>query len=77
MTQPLVNAKTSPPHIDHREGFEHKNMIIYLSDAVGDTIVGEHSPSPQEDDIIIFGGEKHFHYFPSETRRVVLVMTYA
>ena len=77
MTQPLVNAKTSPPHVDHRDGFEHKNMIIYLSDAGGDTIVGEHRHSPQEDDIIVFGGEKHFHYFPLETRRVVLVMTYA
>ena len=77
LTQPLRHAKTSPPHVDHRDGFEHKNMLIYLTDAGGDTIVGKDRHSPKEDDIIVFGGEIHLHNFPLEKRRVVLVMTYA
>ena len=74
VTEPLKNVERSSSHVDHY--FHHENMLIYLTDAGGKTVVGNDSHNPREDDIIIFGGEPHFHYYPREKRRVVLVATY-
>ena len=75
VTEPLKNVERSSIHVDHY--FPHKNMLIYLTDAGGKTVVDNESHNPREDDIIIFEGEKHSHYYPREKRRVVLVVTYA
>ena len=61
------------PHMDHE--FPHKNMLIYLTDAGGSTIVEGEEFAPEEDDVIIFEG-MHWHKLPKKERRVVLVMTY-
>lgn len=61
-------------HTDH--DFPHQNLIIYLTDAGGETIVkGCASEAPVEDDIVIFSGI-HYHKMPKKKRRVVLVATY-
>ena len=74
LTYPIPGVKQSPPHVDHP--FPHKNMLIYLTDAGGKTVIGNDSHNPREDDIIIFGGEEHFHYYPQQKNRIVLVVTY-
>ena len=74
LTLPLKGSSTSPIHVDHE--YPHKNMLIYLTDAGGETVCNGESHDPKEDDIIIFGGEDHFHYYPQEKRRITLVMTY-
>jgi hypothetical protein len=60
-------------HNDHE--FFHTNILIYLTDAGGDTLVETDEHSPLEDDIIIFRGS-HCHKLPTRKRRVVLVATY-
>ena len=60
-------------HTDH--DFPHKNMLIYLTDAGGNTFVEDEEFAPEEDDVIIFEGE-HCHELPKQKRRGVLVMTY-
>ena len=60
-------------HVDH--DFPHKNMLIYLTDAGGNTFVEDEKFAPEEDDVIIFEG-LHWHQLPKHKRRVVLVMTY-
>lgn len=62
------------PHVDHN--FDHKNIIVYLTNAGGKTFVGDESHDPKEDDVIIFGGETHYFQTPENQRRVVLVATY-
>ena len=68
------HPKVSEVHVDHP--FPHKNVIIYLTDAGGDTIVGDESFSPTEDSACLFEGP-HYHAMPEKDRRVVLVVTYA
>ena len=60
-------------HVDH--DFPHKNMLIYLTDAGGNTFVEDEEFAPEEDDVIIFEG-LHWHQLPKHKRRVVFVMTY-
>jgi len=62
------------PHTDHE--FPHNNIIMYLSDSGGSTIVNSHEYSPSEDDVIVFGGERHYYQTPRHGRRVVLVATF-
>ena len=70
------------PHVDHP--FPHSNMLIFLSDVGGKSIVQrsygndivEESHEPKEDDIIIFGGDLHYHKLPERGRRIVLVVTF-
>ena len=68
------------PHIDH-ENLDHKNLLIYLNDADGDTVVCDDdynvlsSESPKEDKVIIFEG-MHYHYMPTTSRRMVFVCTF-
>lgn len=63
------------PHVDHY--FEHKNLILYLTNAGGRTIVEDVSFEPNEDDAIIFDGSKmHYLQTPKTQRRVVVVATF-
>jgi hypothetical protein len=76
---PLKTKNTTVPHVDHN--FDHKNLIVYLTDAGGDTILYDdklnviHKHSPKEDDIVIFEGI-HSIRPPENNRRIVLVATY-
>ncbi len=69
----FYNPDTTATHLDH--DFPHKNFLLYLTDAGGDTICEGQCHEPIEDDAIIFEGE-HCHRFPLRDRRVVLVATY-
>jgi len=62
----------SLPHIDHR--FPHKNIIVYLTNSGGNTIIEEVPYEPKEDDVLIFEGE-HYIEKPKASRRIVLVST--
>jgi hypothetical protein len=69
-----------PLHCDHE--FKHKNLLIYLNDSTGPTVVinGETEKEehfyPKQDIIIKFEG-RHYHYQPNiGERRIVLVATY-
>jgi hypothetical protein len=72
--QPTREVLNTVPHIDHP--FEHNNLIVYLTSSGGSTIVGNESHSPNEDDVILFGGETHYIQTPQEKRRVILVATF-
>lgn len=79
MTIPVVcNSISSHPHYDHK--FDHKNLLVYLNDSDGDTVVydenkNEYRYSPKEDSALIFCG-KHYQFLPTYNRRVVLVSTF-
>ncbi len=72
LVMPSTNSH-SPLHVDH--SFPHRNIIMYLTDAGGDTVVNDEVYSPKEDDIIMFEGE-HYHHFPMKDARIVFVATY-
>ena len=65
-------------HFDHPPDIlPHKNMLVYFTDAGGDTIVGDEHHTPEEDDIIVFDSEiMHCQESPKNKRRVVMVMTF-
>ena len=72
---PLVtNPEISAVHEDHT--FPHKNVLVYLTDAGGETYVGDDVFYPEEDSVLLFQGP-HCHAMPKDKRRVVLVATYA
>lgn len=73
LTFPWKDGRKTPIHTDHE--FPHKNILIYLNDSDGDTVCGNDRFTPKEDAIILFEGD-HYHYLPSEDKRVVLVVTY-
>lgn len=52
--EPQLDIKTSPEHVDH--DFPHKNMLIYLTDAGGDTVCEGERHNPKEDDVILLKG---------------------
>jgi hypothetical protein len=70
----------TPPHLDHQ--FPHWNMLVYLTDAGGPTILTNESFDPidsyhpKEDDIVVFQG-LHCMIPPKKDRRVVLVVTFS
>lgn len=68
----------SVPHEDHNsEVIPHKNMLVYFTDAGGETFVGKESHSPKQDDIIVFDSSKlHYMRAPKSKRRVIMVLTY-
>ncbi len=74
---PVTTTYSTVQHVDH--DFPHKNLIIYLTDAGGDTLLYQDdniiNHTPSEDDIISFSG-LHSYNLPTTTRRVVLVCTY-
>ena len=65
----------SIPHKDHF--FPHRNMLFYLNDAGGETVVGDEHFSPKEGDIITFdSSEFHYMHPPKSGRRIIMVLTY-
>tara|TARA_A100001201_G_scaffold69007_1_gene63794 strand:- start:74 stop:610 length:537 start_codon:yes stop_codon:yes gene_type:complete len=66
-------------HTDHK--FPHKNLLIYLNEVDGDTVLCDDkdavisSESPKEDKAILFEGS-HYHYMPTTSRRLVFVLTF-
>ena len=73
LVSPCLTVKKTLEHCDHQ--FPHKNILIYLSETDGDTVVDGENFSPQEDCGIIFTG-KHYHYTPTDKDRIVLVGTF-
>ncbi len=71
-THPSTGIQFTTPHVDH--GFEHYNLILYLNDCDGETIVEGENIVPEEDKVVIFKG-KHHMKLPSSGRRVILVGT--
>ena len=71
---PFKKILKTIPHVDHHY-VKHKNILIYLDNSDGDTIVENKSSSPKEDKVIIFSGS-HYHITPTEKRRIVLVATF-
>tara|TARA_B100000945_G_scaffold170959_1_gene136972 strand:+ start:311 stop:880 length:570 start_codon:yes stop_codon:yes gene_type:complete len=71
--RPHHHVETTHIHVDHM--FDHKNALIYLTDAGGETITENDYHDPKEDDAIIFEGY-HTHNVPKSKTRVVLVATY-
>lgn len=67
------SGKAPVEHVDHE--FPHKNLLVYLTDAGGATIVEGNRYEPQEDSLLLFTG-RHYHKFPKKKRRVVLVATF-
>ena len=76
LVEPQKGKQLTPPHSDHP--WPHNNLIIYLSDAGGETICEGESFNPREDDIIIFSGypQKHCYKLPKEDKRIIIVVTY-
>ena len=72
-THPDAGHQYSDPHIDHPHT-PHSNLIVYLTDTDGETIVENKKHSPKEDDVILFTG-KHYMKRPSKGRRVILIST--
>ena len=75
---PVEGNVLTVPHTDHE--FPHKNMLIYLTNTGGDTIVFDdagkkHHFTPVEDDIVTFQG-LHCMVPPKQGRRVVIVVSY-
>ena len=74
------NELMTPPHLDHQ--FPHWNMLIYLTDVGGPTILTDESFNeidshhPKEDDIVIFQGW-HGMIPPKAGRRIALVVTFS
>tara|TARA_B100000214_G_C23836302_1_gene566620 strand:- start:292 stop:819 length:528 start_codon:yes stop_codon:yes gene_type:complete len=63
----------SQSHVDH--DFPHVNLIVYLTDTDGQTIIENQKPYfPQENDVILFTG-RHYMKRPSKGRRIVLIST--
>ena len=76
LVTPKKGVQVTPAHWDHH--WDHKSMLIYLTDAGGKTYVEREEFDPKEDDIISFSGypEKHYYRVPKEKNRVVIVLTY-
>lgn len=73
LVYPTKQVKRTTEHVDHK--FFHKNILIYLSDSDGDTVVENQIYTPREDSAVIFSG-KHYHYTPLKNSRIVLVGTF-
>jgi|TARA_R100001443_G_scaffold2382_1_gene8063 hypothetical protein len=71
---PVMSVKRTKVHVDH--DFPHQNIIIYLTDSGGRTIVGNESHDPEEDDIVMFGGHHHCVETPVGKWRLSLVATF-
>ena len=72
-THPDSGRQYSDPHVDH-PNTPHSNLIVYLTDTDGDTIVENDRYSPKEDDVVLFTGQ-HYMQRPSKGRRVILIST--
>ena len=72
-THPDSGRQYSDPHVDH-PNTPHSNLIVYLTDTDGDTIVENDRHSPKEDDVVLFTGQ-HYMRRPTKGRRVILIST--
>lgn len=69
-----------PVHVDHP--FKHKQLLIYLNDSIGDTVIlnKKNEPvkiiEPLKFKGIFFESSPHFHYFPIKGIRIVSVTTF-
>ena len=70
---PCSGVQLTVPHQDHI--YPHKNILVYFTDAGGETYCESDVHDPREDDIIIFEGE-HYHKLPEKDARIVFVATY-
>ena len=70
----FLKSKRTMEHVDHN--FPHKNLLIYLTNAGGRTIVGNEAHDPKEDDIVMFPGFMHCVETSHTKNRVVLVATF-
>ena len=72
---PTEKNLPSPIHVDHL--FDHKNMVIYLTNPQGgSTIVEGKEYLAKEDDVILFDGKPHCARPPFKDIRIVLVYTF-
>lgn len=63
------------PHVDH--SYQHSNILVYLTNSGGKTIVDDSEYDPKEDDVIMFDGNlEHYMETPLTERRVVIVATF-
>ena len=55
-------------------------MLFYFTENGGKTVIQEESGdveyTPVEDTAIVFGGHKHYHWYPDTGKRVVMVVTF-
>mgnify|MGYP001291081270 CR=1 FL=1 len=72
--EPLSKQLKTVPHNDH-EIVGHSNILIYLNNSDGDTIVEKQISKFKENKSILFQGE-HYHITPSKKRRIVMVATF-
>jgi len=70
---PHEKVLNSVPHTDHN--FSHHNIIIYLNDSDGATVVEGEEYIPVEDEVLLFDGV-HFLRIPSKGRRINCVATF-
>ena len=75
---PQQDTRLSLPHVDH--DIPHKNMLIYLTDAGGETVLFDDEGNkeyyhPEEDDIVLFEGV-HCMRPPKDKRRIVIICTF-
>jgi hypothetical protein len=73
-THPSKDNRPGYPHVDHP--FPHRNILVYLTDTDGDTVIVDDDivHTPKEDEIIMFSGV-HYAMLPTDGRRVVIVCT--
>jgi hypothetical protein len=70
---PFKTTLSTVPHVDHP--YKHRNLLLYLTDAGGDTIVEEQKHTPKEDDALLFEG-LHYGQSPMENRRINIIVTF-
>lgn len=69
-----------PVHKDHN--FNHKQLILYLNDSSGDTMIetdsGDYIPvMPEKYKGVCFNNVNHYHYFPVTGVRRIAVFTFS
>lgn len=73
---PHPTISVSELHVDHPK-LNHRNIVVHLTGAGGATLVGDERHEVSEDAVVIFDGVEHCHELPIDSRRVVLVATFA
>jgi len=75
------NVYKCPVHEDH--DFDHKQLLLYLNDATGDTIILNNKnevfkvSEPEKFKGICFEKAPHYHYFPITGIRQIAVFTFS
>jgi hypothetical protein len=73
-------AYRCPRHRDHLNSDNYSQLILYLNDSSGDTVVYENGEAvivnPEKYKGIYFGDFEHYHYFPISGIRAVAVFTF-